>query len=117
MNELFQDGLDQLGKMPHQVWVLVGMTFFGVAWKKSQLPNSIFKWVNMFLPIVVYPALELSLSNVPYQQYRVPLVALALWGAAISAASIVMHEGIVLAIKKLFPWVKWPEDTDTKPPV
>lgn len=93
---------------PQALWVLAGMVGFGVYWKKSSWSNRIFPIVNIVLGMIVYPTLELSLSDAPYQQFRHPIPVLILTGAAIAIATVVLHRAIVAALKKA--GIDFPDD-------
>lgn len=93
---------------PQALWVLAGLVGFGVYWKKSSWPNRIFPIINIALGMIVYPVLELSLSDKPYQQFRHPIPVLIIAGAAIAIATVVLHRAIVAALKKA--GIDFPDD-------
>jgi hypothetical protein len=112
--DLLLNGLKEVPQ--HALWLLAFMVAFGVYWKKSRWPNRLFPYVNLAVSTVLYPLFELSLSDEPYHLYRHPLVVLGLAGAAVALATVFLHNGIVIAIKKTCPWIDFPEDVEPDAP-
>jgi len=106
------DLLDQLKTTPHWMLVLIGLTIFGVYWKRSQWPNRYLKFVNLILPTIAYPILHYGPDA--EHSYWNPIATLALHGFAIGIASEFVHEGIITKIKNVFPGFKFPDDN---PPI
>lgn len=103
------DLLGQLAHLPHWAIVLLGLTAFGIYWKKSQWPNRWLKFINLILPAVAYPVLHYSPEA--EQLYWNPLAVLAFHGLGIGIVAEFAHEGIVAKLKAVFPGLKFPEET------
>lgn len=115
---LADDLLAQLKDAPHWLLVLLGLTAFGIYWKKSQWPNKYLPLVNLLLPAIAYPLLHYSPDA--DHSYWNPWAVLALHGLAIGVVSEFAHEGIVTKLKAMFPSLAFPPDTQpatrTTPP-
>lgn len=104
-----QDIIDQIKNFPHWMLVAIGLTLFGVYWKRSLWPNRYLKFVNLLLPTVVYPLIHYSKDA--DQLYWNPMVTFAIHGFAIGIASEFFHEGIVSKLKAL--GMTFPEEVHT----
>jgi len=110
MDEILGKAWEQIVAAPHEIWLLIFMTCFGIYWKKSNWPNKYWPVINFILPIVIFPALELAISDTPYHKYRSPVVVLAFWGAFIAVLTIFVHNGIISVLKRYFPKFEFPAD-------
>lgn len=107
----FDSIFDGIKNIPiHAVYLLFGMVGFGIWWRKSQLPNRYFPMVNLIVPIILYPLLEMSISDEPYHVYRNPIVVLGIFGAGVSISTSVLSSFIVSQLKKRFPQLEFPDD-------
>lgn len=106
------DILDQIRTLPDWMLVMLGLTLFGIYWKRSQWPNNRLKFFNLLLPTIVYPCIHYGKEAA--EKYWNPLVVLAIHGFAIGIGSEFFHEGICTKLKLL--GVKFPEEEAPKPP-
>lgn len=107
--------IEQLKETPHELLLLVGMLCFSIYWKKSRWPNRWFPIINIVVPMVVYPLLEVSISDEPYKRYTNPVVVLSLYGAVIAVATVAAHNYIIAYLRKRFPNMEFPDDDPAEP--
>ncbi len=109
------DIIEQLAKAPIWFKLGIGLTLFGLYWKKSQWPNHYLKFINLILPAIVYPILAFKYGDDPNALYWQPILTTACYGVMIGIACEFMHEGIVAKLKVMCPFINFPEDPPKEP--
>ena len=97
----------------HVLMTLAGLLSFGVYWRKSKWPNRYFYYVLPMLGMIVYPTIELCISDEPSKQFRHPLPVLIIIGAGLAIATVALQPMIVGLLKKMgieFPEGSFPTD-------